>query len=116
MGDVTLRNPVDMMMPAPDLGASAQKLMPTGKNDLVSDPKIDKVATEFEAMVLGQMVGFMFEGREADPLLGGGYGEEMYKGLLISEYGKVMAQSGGVGIADAVKAQLIQLQEAKAHE
>jgi len=37
----------------------------------------------------------------------------MYRGLLITEYGKVMAESGGVGIADSVKAQLIQMQEAK---
>ena len=77
---------------------------------------IDKTARQFEAMVLGQMVGYMFEGVQADPLLGGGYGEEMYRGLLITEYGKVMAESGGVGIADALKKQLLQLQEAKSHE
>jgi len=96
--------------------AQAASLAQAGRS-LKSQPSnsaaIDKTARQFEAMVLGQMVGYMFAGVETDPLLGGGYGEDMYRGLLITEYGKVMAESGGVGIADSVKAQLIQMQEAK---
>lgn len=68
-------------------------------------------AQEFEAMFLAQMLQPIFKGIETDAMFGGGPGEDAYKGLLVQEYGKAIARSGGVGIADAVQAEILKLQE-----
>ncbi|HRQ61624.1 MAG TPA: rod-binding protein [Alphaproteobacteria bacterium] len=44
-------------------------------------------------------------------LFGGGKGEEVFKSLLLQEYGKLTAKTGKIGIADAVQNELIKLQE-----
>ena len=43
----------------------------------------------------------------------GGNGENVFNSLLIQEYGKSIAQSGGIGLADNIERQLISLQEGK---
>ena len=70
-----------------------------------------QAAEDFEAVFLSQMLQPMFEGLEADGLFGGGSAEQMYRGLLLQEYGKALAQRGGVGIANAVEQELLKLQE-----
>jgi flagellar protein FlgJ len=37
--------------------------------------------------------------------------DEVYKGLMVQEYGKMITQSGGIGIADYVKRELLKQQE-----
>ena len=70
-----------------------------------------RTAMEFEAVYLSQMLEPMFEGIGEDPLFGGGPGEDIYRSLLVEEYGKAMAQTGGIGIADAVYREILKLQE-----
>ena len=55
----------------------------------------------------------MFSGLGDDKLFGGGEGENIYRSLLIQEYSKVAAKSGGVGIADAVQREILRAQEVK---
>ncbi|MBI4183089.1 MAG: rod-binding protein [Proteobacteria bacterium] len=75
--------------------------------------KVREVAVEFEAVFLSEMLQHMFAGLPVDPLFGGGPGEEMYRGLLVEEYGKLLARSGGVGIADALQREVLRMQEVK---
>ena len=77
----------------------------------VSEEQIDKVAQEFEAVFLGQMLQHMFSGIDPDPNFGGGQSEEVYKSLLVDEYGKLLSRTGGVGVADQVKREMLKLQE-----
>lgn len=70
-----------------------------------------EVAKEFEAVFLSEMFKPMFKGIKPDPMFGGGKGEEVFQGLMVQEYGKIVAQRGGVGLADFVKAEIIRLQE-----
>lgn len=72
---------------------------------------IEKSAKDFEAMVLGQMLQPMFAGLETDGPFGGGFSEEMYRSMLVDEYGRMMAENGGLGIADAVRRELLSIQE-----
>jgi Rod binding domain-containing protein len=72
---------------------------------------IDETAKEFEALFVTEMMKPMFEGIETDGLFGGGKGEEVFSGFLLQEYGKLTSQTGGLGIADMVKAAMIQMQE-----
>ena len=53
----------------------------------------------------------MFAGLKTDGPFGGGFSEEMYRSMLVEEYGRMMADNGGLGIADAVKRQLLSIQE-----
>lgn len=80
----------------------------------MSDQQIQKVAEDFEAMFLNDVLKNMFEGIKTNGLFGGGHGEDQYKSLLTEEYAKVIAKSGGVGIADHVKKEMIRLQEVAA--
>ena len=72
--------------------------------------KIDQTAQDFEAMFLTEMFKPMFESVKVNETFGGGKGEEIFSGFLREEYGKQLAQSGGVGIAALVKEQLIEMQ------
>ncbi len=66
---------------------------------------------KFEAMFLSQMFQYMFEGLDSDPVFGGGNAENMYRSLMVDEYGKQVAKHGGIGIADHVTRTLLAAQE-----
>jgi peptidoglycan hydrolase FlgJ len=72
-----------------------------------------KRAIEFEAVYLAQMLQPMFDDLKAEEPFGGGFGEDVWRSQQVQEYGKAIAENGGVGIADAVARQLIQAQEAR---
>lgn len=78
--------------------------------------EFDKVFQDYEAVYLSQMLSHMYAGVEVDPMFGGGAGEETMRSLLINEYGKLMAARGGVGLAEAMKKQMLQIQEQQALE
>ena len=71
-----------------------------------------KAAKEFEGVFISQFLGSMFSGIKTDGPFGGGSGEEMFRSLMIDEYGKAIEQRGGFGLADSVTRQLMKFQEA----
>ncbi len=76
-----------------------------------SNTHIDAVAKDFEAVFLSQMMEAMFDGDDLKAFFGGGTEGEVYKSYLLNEYGKAMAQNGGIGIAAQVKQELLKMQE-----
>lgn len=88
---VSYNNPLNMPPKSPDKTAAAAK--------------------QFEAVFLSEMMSHMFEGVKTDPEFGGGQGEDMFKSLLVNEYGKQMANAGGIGIADQLQKMMIQMQQ-----
>ena len=72
-----------------------------------------KVAEDFEAFFLSQMLQPLFANLEAAEPFGGGMAEKMWKSLQVDEYGKAFARSGGIGIADAVVKEMLRMQEVK---
>lgn len=75
---------------------------------------INKAAKDFEATFISQMMKPMFkEVNKPDPMFGGGKGEQVFNDMMVQQYGKLMAERGGFGIADKVKAELIRIQEVK---
>ncbi len=72
--------------------------------------KAEEAAKEFEAVFIAEMMKPMFEGISTDGQFGGGKGEEIFRGMLLQEYGNLMAQTGAVGIASEVKNAMIQMQ------
>jgi len=72
-----------------------------------------KAGEDFEAFFLSQVFEHMFSGVGNDALFGGGQSETIYRSLLLQEYSKVAAKSGGVGLADAVQREVLRAQEVK---
>lgn len=94
------------------MGASKANALPhIGKHQSVE--KIRKTAEEFEAVYLSQMLRPMFDGIEVEAPFGGGQAEDMYRSLMVDEYGKSIAKSGGIGIADQVMREMLRMQESK---
>lgn len=73
--------------------------------------KIDETAQDFEAQFISQMMENMFATMPTNSEFGGGEAEEVYRSLLVNEYGKLIARTGGVGVADHVKREMLRMQE-----
>lgn len=70
-----------------------------------------EAAQDFEAMFLAQMLTPMFETLATDGPFSGGSAEQIYRSVLVQEYGKIVAKAGGIGVADGVARELLKLQE-----
>ncbi|MFH1157928.1 MAG: rod-binding protein [Pseudomonadota bacterium] len=68
-------------------------------------------AEDFEAVFLSEMMSHMFEGVGTDPVFGGGAGEDIFRGMLVQEYGRQMTKGHGVGISDQLQKVMIQMQQ-----
>jgi peptidoglycan hydrolase FlgJ len=72
---------------------------------------VDQAANDFEGMFMSQMLQPMFDTVGVDPLFGGGHGEEMMRGFLVQEYGKLLSKNSHLGIAAAVRGEMQHLQQ-----
>ncbi len=105
-----------MSIQPPDKSATMAQKMGTLKHLAKSDnPKrmqqIREAAKDFEAMFVSQMLEHMFAGVKVNPMGQDGAAEDMYQSMLLDEYGKIIAQSGGVGIADHVMREMTKMQD-----
>lgn len=73
--------------------------------------KVREKAVEFESVFAAQMLKPMFEEISTDGLFGGGHAEGIYRSLMVQEFGKLIAERGGFGLADTVSAELLKAQE-----
>ena len=73
--------------------------------------KADAASKEYEAVFISQFLGSMFSGIKTDGITGGGQGEEMFRSLMINEFGKGIEKQGGFGLAAQMKTQLLKHQE-----
>ena len=94
------------------LGNRQQNQLESFKNSLPekSLEQIEETAKDFEAVFLTQMLKPMFQELEVEPPFGGGHSEKVFRGLLIDEFGKEFAKRGGIGLADMVKKEMIEMQ------
>ena len=72
---------------------------------------VKRAAEEFEALFISEMLAPVFEGLDTDGMFGGGQGEKIYRSMMVQEYGKAIAQAGGVGIAESVQREILKMQE-----
>lgn len=82
-----------------------------GATQTIDEQKAETAAKEFEAVFVAEMLKPMFEGISTDGEFGGGKGEEVFRGLLINEYGKILAETDSIGIAQQVKTEMLKIQE-----
>lgn len=96
------------------LDLSRQKLQAAEYNTphQTTDPAQARAAAEsFESFFISQFLENMFAGIRTDGMFGGGQGENVYRSMLMQEYGKTIAAQGGIGIADSVYRSILQVQE-----
>lgn len=72
--------------------------------------EMERVAREFEAVFIAEMLNPMFEGLETDGLGGGGEGERMFRPMLVERYAQAIAQAGGVGISEHIIREMMLMQ------
>jgi peptidoglycan hydrolase FlgJ len=93
---------------APPLAESRLQPSPKGGHPGETNPvAAKKVAREFEAMFIAQMLKSMRETVGKDTLTGGGRGEETFRSLLDQEYAAEASRTGGIGLARVIEQQLI---------
>ncbi len=91
-----------------DTSKAASKLKNIKSN--IDLQKAEAAAQEFEAVFIAEMMKPMFEGISTEAPFGGGKGEEVFRNMLLQEYGGLLSQTGGVGIAAEVKEAMIRMQ------
>ncbi|MEO0498110.1 MAG: rod-binding protein [Pseudomonadota bacterium] len=79
--------------------------------DAGSQDQLRAMAEEFEQIFLQSMLSTMMQGTTPAAPFNGGAGETQWQGFLTNEYAGALSKGGGVGLADAIYADLIQLQE-----
>ncbi len=89
---------------------SATQVQEPKANGVKSEEKLNKIAKDFEAVFLSEMLKPMFEGIEVDDTFGGGKGEEIFRGMMLQEYGKELAEKDITGIQTQVKNKLLEAQ------
>jgi len=82
-----------------------------GQGGAMSSDQIDKVSKDFESMFISQMLEPMFGDSTGTEAFGSSASSDVYKGLMMDEYGKQISNAGGIGIASYVKQELLKLQE-----
>ena len=89
------------------LSAAKPQLPSTTKHN------IEASAREFEAIFISQMFEQMWSEVPTDGPMGGGTGEKIFRSLMIQDLGRQIANHGGMGLTDAVKRELLAMQEGK---
>ncbi|MCC7425953.1 MAG: rod-binding protein [Alphaproteobacteria bacterium] len=97
-------------MPAP-LSALPGPVPASAAAPVQVSPALVRTAREFEAMVMGELMQPVFAGLASKGPFTGGAGEAAWRPLLVQEFGRALAGSGGLGIADAMLRQLARQQE-----
>lgn len=72
-----------------------------------------KAAQDFEAVALDQFLTPMFATVDLSAgAFGGGAAEQTWQSMFVTELGKQMQRSGGIGLARSVYTEMLRLQEA----
>lgn len=76
----------------------------------LSEEQAKKAAEQFESFFLGQMLEYMNTDIDGQGMFGGGHAEDVWRSMLNQEYGKEIAKSSSLGVADAVMRSMLQAQ------
>jgi flagellar protein FlgJ len=75
--------------------------------------KLRAQAEELEGTFLNTLMSEMFSSIDTRGQFGGGFAEETWRSMQSEQFAGAMANAGGIGLADQLVSQLMQLQEAQ---
>ena len=73
--------------------------------------KAREAAVEFEAVFLNSMFSQMFTEMDGEGPFGGGQAVGVWRSFLTDEYSKSFARAGGIGLADDIYRNILEIQE-----
>ncbi|MGQ0527381.1 MAG: rod-binding protein [Alphaproteobacteria bacterium] len=73
--------------------------------------RIEEASTEFEGVFIAEMMKPMFDGLNTEAPFGGGKSEEVFRSMMVQEYGRIIARTGSIGLSDDIKTEMIKMQE-----
>ncbi|MBN2735532.1 MAG: rod-binding protein [Spirochaetales bacterium] len=85
---------------------SQVKQLETQAENPESEDKLHKACTEFESLLIKQMLDVMRKTVHKTGLTDGGYAEEIFEDMLYEKYAMRMAEHGNLGLAQKVYDQL----------
>jgi peptidoglycan hydrolase FlgJ len=98
------------LMQMPSVGASAAEVRtPKAARDRNAAMQMAK---DFESVFLADALKLMYQGVAVDPLGEDGNAGQSWRELLVDEYAKHFEARGGIGLAEPIARQLLQIQEA----
>ncbi|MFM9891155.1 MAG: rod-binding protein [Rickettsiales bacterium] len=113
MSNSIISNPVDSDMFS--INQASNRIGNLGRGKAISksqnEAKVNEAAADFEAQFISQMLENMFATVDTKESLGGDDSQEIYRSMLVDQYGKAISKAGGIGIADHVKREILRLQE-----
>jgi peptidoglycan hydrolase FlgJ len=75
--------------------------------------RLHKQAVELEGVFLNTLMKEMFSSIQTDEnSFGGGFAEETWRGMQAEQFAGVLAEQGGIGLADNLMSDLLRMQEA----
>ncbi len=95
-----------------DAALLAPAVAPTVPGGARTPAETARAAEQFEAAYLSTVLATMFKDIRPEAPFNGGAGEDAFGSFLSEAMAKVVARSGGVGLADGLKRELLRLQEA----
>ncbi|NJO67494.1 MAG: rod-binding protein [Rhodospirillales bacterium] len=98
-------------LPTTAVGRIGGLKAPLGADPEETRAKLQRSAEAFESLYITQMLKPMFEGLEAAEPFGAGLAEDVWRSFELEEFGKAIGRSGGIGLADAIYRQLLEIQE-----
>ena len=88
-------------------------IAPSPAADTAIHPPADRVreqAEELEGVFLNTLMKEMFSSVDTENDFAGGFAEETWRGMQAEQFASAMAAAGGIGLADAIVADLLVLQ------
>lgn len=74
--------------------------------------KLKAQAKGLEGVFLNTLMKQMFSSIKTDGTFGGGFAEQTWRGMQAEQFANNLAQSGGIGLADQITRNLLDMQEA----
>jgi peptidoglycan hydrolase FlgJ len=89
-------------------GSSGPSNISSIERDLqnTNDQKVKQACSDFEAILIKQMLDSMRKTVEKTSLLGGGMAEDIFEDMIYDEYAKKMSKTGDFGVKDMLYRQL----------
>lgn len=99
---------LNVQMPQSNVSAKMAQLQ-----SAANKKQLHESAVKFEAMFMNEMFSHMFEGLKSEGPFSGGHGEEMFRSMMVEEYGKKVAASNTTGISASIEKEMLKMQEAQ---
>lgn len=94
--------------PMPQANSAGRRMVPMLQQGQMDEPTAEELAAArgLEMMLMDQMIQQMRQTVPENEFMPQSQGEKIFRSMLDSEYARIISETGGVGVADLVLAQI----------